>query len=182
MLVGGPALWQIPVMRPPSQAGLDEYVSEPPRRQSPLASAARRQGRLVWPAMGVLIGVLVSTNPVYAPPIPLHVGMAVWGAAMVLVLVLSAHPVGAQVGALVAGLLMAVPCFLWASPLSRFLLMCFMAMPLLAAAALVLAPPIPGFRARLAYLRSPTSLRGAAISGGWDLRVFIDARISIGDH
>lgn len=53
-----------------------------------------------------------------------------------------------------AGLFLAVPCFLDAPPLSRGLLMCCMAAPYLAAAALVLAPPFADFRARLAYLLS----------------------------
>jgi hypothetical protein len=73
---------------------------------------------------------------------------------MVLVLVLSAHPIGARAGVLMAGLLLAVPCFVWSPPFSRFLLMGIMCTPFAAATALVLAPPIPGIRARLAYLCS----------------------------
>ena len=71
---------------------------------------------------------------------------------MLFVLILAAHPVGARVGAFIAGLSLAVPCFVWAPPLSRGLLMCVMCMPLAAATALVIVPPIAGFRARLAYL------------------------------
>jgi hypothetical protein len=71
---------------------------------------------------------------------------------MLLVLILSAHPIGARIGALLAGLFLAVPCFVWAPPLFRFVLMCFMAAPFAAAAALVLAPPTTSLRARLAYL------------------------------
>lgn len=51
-----------------------------------------------------------------------------------------------------AGLFQAVPCFVWGTPLSRGLLMCFMALPFAIATALVLAPPIPSFRARAAYI------------------------------
>jgi hypothetical protein len=47
---------------------------------------------------------------------------------------------------------MAVPCFVEAAPLLRFLLIVFMALPFLAGAALVLVPPIAGYRARLLYL------------------------------
>ena len=114
--------------------------------------APRDSKQLVWPVAGIVLGALVATNPFYAPDITLPVGIAAWCVDMVLVLVLSAHPMGGRTGSLMAGLFLAVPCFIAASPLSRGLLMCCMAAPYLAAAALVLAPPIAPFRARLAYL------------------------------
>jgi hypothetical protein len=107
--------------------------------------------QLAWPAVGIVLRTLVAIIP-SKTGITLHAGIAAWCVAMGLVLILSAHPMGARIGALMAGLFMAVPCFVWTSPLSRFLLMCFMFMPLAAAATLVLVPPIAGFRARLAYL------------------------------
>ena len=117
-----------------------------------LAPRDRRQ--LVWPVTGMVLGALVATNPLYAPDIMLPVGIVAWWVDMVLILILSAHPTGARTGALLAGLFLAIPCFMEASPLSRGLLMCCMAAPFLAAAALVLVPPIANFRARLAYLFS----------------------------
>ncbi len=113
--------------------------------------AARRHQQYVWPIAGGAIGFLVGIMPVKAF-IPLDIGIAVWCAAMVLVTVLSAHRVGARVGVILAGLLLAVPCFLRATPLARALLMCFMLTPLAAAAAMVVGPPLDSFRARLAYI------------------------------
>ncbi len=106
---------------------------------------------IVWPVAGMVLGVFPGVMP-SKTGITLQAGMACWSVATGLVLILSAHPVGARAGALLAGIFLAVPCFVWASPLSRFLLACAMAAPFLAAGALVLAPPIAGFRARLAYL------------------------------
>ena len=60
-----------------------------------------------------------GTNPFYQPRIPLEAGILAWFADLVLILILSAHPNTARAGVLVAGLFLAVPCFLWASPLSR---------------------------------------------------------------
>ena len=78
--------------------------------------------------------------------------MVAWFSAMLLVLMLSSNLIGSRLGVLLAGLFLAIPCFVWALPLPRVLLMCFMGLPFATAAALVLAPPIPGFRSRLAYL------------------------------
>lgn len=110
--------------------------------------------QLVWPAAGVILGAIVSTNPFHAGRIPLSLGIVAWCVAMALVLAVPAHPIGSRIGAVLGGLLWAVPCFVQASPMSRFLLMCCMAMPVAISAALVLAPPIAGFRARLGYLCS----------------------------
>ncbi len=82
----------------------------------------------------------------------LPTGLAAGCLAMLLVLILSAHPLGARLGTLLAGLCLAVPSFLGEPPLSRVLLLGLMAAPFAAAAALVLAPALPGLRARLAYL------------------------------
>ncbi|MDB6068515.1 MAG: uncharacterized protein JWR26_4723 [Pedosphaera sp.] len=114
-------------------------------------SKSRDRKQLVWPVIGIVLGALVAMIP-SKTGITLQAGIAAWCIDMGLVLILSAHPMGARIGALVAGLFMAVPCFVRASPLSRGLLMCSMAAPFLAAAALVLVPPIANFRARLAYL------------------------------
>ncbi|MDB6110841.1 MAG: uncharacterized protein JWR69_2591 [Pedosphaera sp.] len=117
------------------------------------ATVSRNRTRLAWPVAGMVIGTLVGIMPLQRG-ITLPAGIAAWCVDMVFVLILSAHPAGARAGVLMAGLLVAVPCFVQASPLPRCLLMCFMGVPFIAAAALVLAPPIPGFQARLAHLCS----------------------------
>src|SRR5437660_7583243 len=78
--------------------------------------------------------------------------MAAWFVDMVLVLILFLHPFTARIGVVVAGLFMAVPCFLWASPLSRFLLMCCMAFPFAVVTLQLFPAPTAGFRGRLAYV------------------------------
>ena len=114
----------------------------------------RNRKPLLWGVSGVVIGAFVATNPFYAPDVSLDLCIAAWGADMLLVLILSARRLGARIGALIAGLFLAVPCFVPSSPLWRGLLMCIMCMPLAAALALVLVAPIAGFRPRLAYLCS----------------------------
>jgi len=106
---------------------------------------------LVWPLTGLAGGVLIALTPLKTG-IALSTGIGVLCIATPLVLVLSAHPIGARIGAFLGGLVIAVPCFVWALPVHRVLLMCFMAIPFVSAAALVLMPPVTGFRARLAYL------------------------------
>jgi hypothetical protein len=101
--------------------------------------------------MGLAGGVLIALTP-SKTGIALSTGIVVWGAATLLVLMISGHPIGARIGAVVGGLVIAVPCFVWALPVHRVLLMCFIAIPFVSAAALLLTPPIAGFRARLAYL------------------------------
>jgi hypothetical protein len=93
----------------------------------------------------------MAINPVYKPDIPLSAGIGAWFADMTIVLVLSAQPVTRRLGILISGLFFAVPCFLWASPLSRALLMCCMAFPFTIATALLIAPSTAGFRGRLEY-------------------------------
>src|SRR5579859_660442 len=119
-----------------------------------MALALRDRKQLVWPVTGIVLGALVATNPFYAPDITLPVGIVAWCVDMALVLILSAHSMGARTGSLMAGVFLAVPCFIEGTPLSRGLLMCFMGAPFLAAAALAGAPPLQGFLARLAYLCS----------------------------
>jgi len=119
---------------------------------------SRNRTQLVWPAAGLVIAILTinvaAANPSYTPHIPLWAGVAAWCVALVLVLILSANRIGARAGVLLAGLFLAVPCFVRTPPLFRGLLMCGMLMPFAAAAAFVLAPPIAGIRARLGYLCS----------------------------
>jgi alginate O-acetyltransferase complex protein AlgI len=73
---------------------------------------------------------------------------------MWLVLILSSLRPGACIGAFMAGLFLAVPCFVVSPPLGRGLLMCLMCMPMTAALALAFVPPMTGFGPRLAYLCS----------------------------
>jgi len=114
-----------------------------------LKSPDRKQ--LIWPVVGIVIGALARTNPFYEPHLTLEVGVAAGFVDMVLVLILSGHPFTARVGVLVAGLFMAVPCFLRALPVFRFFLMCGMAFAFAVAALQVFAVPTAGFRGRLAY-------------------------------
>jgi len=78
--------------------------------------------------------------------------VALWAVAMILVLMLSAHPSRACAGAVLAGVLWAAPCFVHKSPLDRFLLMCLMGSPVAGATALAIVQPIAGLRSRLRYL------------------------------
>ena len=73
---------------------------------------------------------------------------------MLSVLALSGNPVGARIGALLAGVSLAVPCFVEEAPLFRGLLMCLMCAPFAAGVALAVVPPITGVRGRLKYLFS----------------------------
>jgi hypothetical protein len=108
--------------------------------------------QVIWPVVGIVIGALARTNPFYEPHITLEVGVTAWFVDMVLVLIMSCHPFTARVGVLVAGLFMAVPCFLRALPVFRFLLMCGMGFAFAVAAVQLFAVPTAGFRGRLAYL------------------------------
>src|ERR1700677_1088441 len=92
-----------------------------------------RPTQFIWAIAKIILWALVATNPFHWPPISLCVGIGVWCADMGLVLILSAHPITACVGVLLAGLFMAVPCFVWALPLPRGLLMCCMGLPLVVA-------------------------------------------------
>jgi hypothetical protein len=107
--------------------------------------------QFVWPVVGIAIGVLARTNPFYSPQITLEVGLTAWLVEMVLVLILSLHPVTARVGVLVAGLFLPVPCFLGALPIYRFFLMCGMAFTFAAASLQLFPAPTAAFRGRLAY-------------------------------
>ena len=100
----------------------------------------------------MVLGIIAATNPLHVKPITLHTGIAAWFADALLVVVLSANPIGARVGVLMAGLFMAIPCFVWTAPLNVLLLAGFLCVPFLAAAGLLNVQPIVGFRARLAHL------------------------------
>src|SRR5688572_26238864 len=119
----------------------------------------RERKQLIWPVAGIVLGVLVAMNPFYQPRVTLVVGVAAWFVDLALVLVLSAHPVTARVASLVAGVFLAVPGFLQASPLSRGFLMCCMALPLAIAALPLLASPTAGLRERLTYFFTWLSTR-----------------------
>ena len=109
---------------------------------------------LLWPVAGLALGAYASTNPFHLHHITVLTGIAAWWASMLIVLTLSAHPVGARVGVVVAGLFAAIPCFVDNSSLARCLLMCFMGIPLIFGTAMVIMPPIGGFRSRLRHLCS----------------------------
>lgn len=119
----------------------------------------RERKQLIWPVAGIVLGVLVAMNPFYKPHVTLAVGVAAWFVDLALVLMLSAHPVTARVASLVAGVFLAVPGFLQASPLSRGFLMCCMALPLAIAALPLLASPTAGLRERLTYFFTWLSTR-----------------------
>ena len=123
-------------------------VSTPTLNANP---QSRDRKQVAWPIAGLAVGFLVGLLP-WGRFITLQAGITALCAAMVLVMAVSARPIGARAGVLLAGLLLAVPCFLRATPLARGLLMCCICAPFFAAAALVVAPAIAGWRARLAYL------------------------------
>ena len=100
----------------------------------------------------MVLGIIAATNPLRLKPITLQAGIAAWFADALLVLVLSANPIGARAGVLMAGLFMAIPFFVWTAPLNGLLLAGFMSVPFLSAAGLLNVQPIVGFRARLAHL------------------------------
>lgn len=100
----------------------------------------------------MVLGIIAATNPLHVKPITLHTGIAAWFSDALLVVVLSANPIGARVGVLMAGLFMAIPCFVSTAPLNDLFLAGFMCVPFLAAAGLLIVQPIVGFRARLAHL------------------------------
>ena len=111
----------------------------------------RNRKQLLWPIAGISLGAIVSTNPFYQPHLSLKIVTTALIADMALVLILSAHRISGRIGILLAGMFFTVPCFLHASPLSRALLMCGMALPFAIATGPLLAPPTAGFRTRLAY-------------------------------
>jgi hypothetical protein len=98
------------------------------------------------------MGALVAVNPFYRPRILLDAGVLALCVDVVLVLILSWHRYAARVGVLVAGLFIAVPCFVRALALYRFLLMAGMVLTFAAVAAQVFVAPTAGVRERLAYL------------------------------
>jgi hypothetical protein len=100
----------------------------------------------------MVLGIIAAANPLPVKPITLPTGIAAGLADGLLVMVLSANPIGARVGVLMAGLFMAVPWFVGTAALYVLLLAGFMSVPFLAAAGLVNVQPIAGFRARLAHL------------------------------
>ena len=100
----------------------------------------------------MVLGIIAATNLLHVKPITLPTGIAAWFADALLVVVLSANPIGARVGVLMAGLFMAVPFFVWTAPLNALFLAGFMCGPFLAGAGLLMVQPMAGFRARLAHL------------------------------
>jgi Membrane bound O-acyl transferase family len=121
--------------------------------------AQRHRTALAWPFVGLVLGALFAINPFGAPRVAFSIGVLGWCVDLLLVLALSANPLSARFGSVLSGLFLALPCLVTASPLSRVLLMCFYAVPFVFAAAMLLAPPIPGAAARLAYLFSWFSTR-----------------------
>jgi Membrane bound O-acyl transferase family len=115
---------------------------------------SRVHKQLFWPVAGIVlaIGLAAATNPARATHVTLQTGIAVLVAEMVLVVILSIHPVGARVGVLMAGLFLLLPLFVTTSPLSRCLLMCFMCVPFGAATELLFLQRPASLRMRLAQM------------------------------
>ncbi|MDR3459843.1 MAG: MBOAT family protein [Verrucomicrobiae bacterium] len=113
---------------------------------------ARSRKQFLWPVAGLVLGIIAATNPLQVKPFALHAGIAAGLADALLVLVLSANLTGARVAVLMAGLFMAVPCFVRTAPLYGLLLAGFLCVPFLAAAGLLMVLPMAGWRARLAHL------------------------------
>lgn len=123
-----------------------------------------------------MLGAGVALNPCSQPHISLEMGLAAYALEWGMVLMLSLSPVLARVGVLLSGLFLAVPCFLWAKPLPRALLMCGMALPFVLAAVSLFAPEGTGFRGRTAYFfswmgRRQIKRRASCFDGGalWHL-------------
>jgi hypothetical protein len=110
-----------------------------------------RWASLIWPMLGVALAFVVAILP-SKPGITLLAGVAALCIVAVLVLIFSASRIGARLAALLAGLFLAVPCFVEASPFARLVLVCFLALPLAASIAFLLRPPIAGVQQRMAYL------------------------------
>jgi membrane bound O-acyltransferase family protein len=119
-----------------------------------MSTKSKRPDRklLLWPLAGIVIGVLTVAHSFYRPHVPFYMGVTAWCVDMVLALILATNPFRARIGVLIAGLFLAVPCFVWAPSLLRALLMCLAGLPLVIASAPVLFPEIIGFRARLYFL------------------------------
>jgi hypothetical protein len=115
-----------------------------------LKSGNRKQ--LIWPVAGLVLGIIAAKIPLQVKPIMLHTGIAAGLADALLVMVLSANRIGARAGVLMAGLCLAMPCLVGTTPLNVFLLALFLCVPFLAAAGLLRAQPMTGFRTRLIYL------------------------------
>src|SRR5256885_4080899 len=96
-----------------------------------------------WPVVGTVAGALVALNPFYQPRLTIGFEAAAWLIDLTAVLMLLEHPEAACV---VAGLFVALPCFLNEDPLIRAFFMCGMAFPLAMASASLLAPPNATFR------------------------------------
>ena len=107
--------------------------------------------RLAWPVVGGVLGMLLAMLHL-GTGVTFSAGVAAWCAGLALVLILAAHPIGARLGALLAGLFLAVPGLVGDGPAARAVLMCMGTVLLAVGEALVVGPPLPGLRARLAYL------------------------------
>lgn len=95
----------------------------------------------LWLFTAFAIAIIAAANPFYRPEIPLPVGIAIWVADMLLVLLLALRPFTARLGLPVALLLLPVPIFVSASAVSRFGLMILMALAPAIAGAAFFAPP-----------------------------------------
>ena len=113
---------------------------------------SRHRKLFLWPVAGMVLGIIAATNPLQVNPVTLPAGIAACFADALLVLVLSANPIGARAAVLMAGLCLAVPCLVDTAPLNGLLLAAFLCVPFLAAAGLVTVPPMAGFQGRLAHL------------------------------
>ncbi len=106
----------------------------------------------VWSTTGLLLGTLAAANPFYQPHIPPGIAVAAWFLDLTLALCLLTHPIGSRIAILLTGLFLAVPCFVWAPPLVRCVLMCCSFLP---CAIVALQPPANfdnEFRARIGFL------------------------------
>ena len=120
---------------------------------APALKAAMKSGKQsLWPLAGIVLGALVSINPIYQPHLSIKVGIAALLVDIALSLILARRPWTARIGCLGAGLFLAVPCFVRESPLARGLLMCCMAFPLAITGSPLLAPPTASVRQRMTYL------------------------------
>jgi hypothetical protein len=107
-----------------------------------------------WLLAGVVLGALLAINPFYDPHLTLLTGIIACFLDLALGLMLSANFICARIGTLLAGMFLAVPCFVEASPFGRGLLMVCTALPLAIVAVPLMAPAKFGFHQRMEFFFS----------------------------
>ena len=109
---------------------------------------------IFWPLAAALACTVAAVNPFFHPQIPPAACALAWFADLAMVLLLSIHPLTARLGVVIAGVFLAIPCYVVTLPLIRAWLILGMAIPLLIALVPIYSPPTTDFSGRLAFLFS----------------------------